>query len=919
MGASVQRIPTTLRRATWLITAALLCAGAAEAAKVTFRYQPVIGGVSSVSAAGNFNGWNATANPLKDDDKDGVWETIVEIPAGKLEYKFVVNGDQWLTDESAADFSSDGFGGRNSVATVAATPIILGHGSAIKKAPAAKVGLHKVTFSYPVTPKPQSVHIAGTFNDWTVGRSAMSDSDGDGTWTTTLLLPTGSYQYKFVVNSSQWFADPAHQDADTDDGHGGKNSIVNVDDRFPMVSVKRGDGDIFPDGIVHEQAASEVNHFGAGRVEFTARSHRDDIDGIDIVTWIAGAERVVPMRVANQDRVYDYWRAAATLPTTGDVPYAFRYHDGQLVRWLTSKGLTATGTEGRFTFTAQRFPAFETPDWVKHAVIYQIFPDRFRNGNKANDQDFKEWYYEGRTTKPADGQKLNVDAGKEYYHLVSDWNDYQVLTKSPWGKDGRDWMAFYGGDLAGVRQSLDYLKDLGVTAIYFNPVFEAKSTHKYDAADYRKIDPHFGTNEEFITLVSEARAKGIRVIVDIVYNHSGNTTAQFKEAVEKGTASPTYNWYEFKKWPLPAGWPNTATPFKPADYYYCWWGYGDLPDLNFDLSRNNDAEKSVRDVKDAQVNVALVNYLLDATEYWLKDAGVDGLRLDVPNEVPYWFWKLFNERVKKVKPDAYIVGELWGNASDYVRPGMYDAVMNYAFFKDPVQRFLGMGQGSAAEFDAALATGRLTYPTQAVEVQMNLIDSHDTPRFLTQVGGNVKRQMLAALFGMTYVGAPHIYYGDEIAMEGAGDPDCRRPFVWDWEKEPRRVAMHDWYRKLAAVRHAHPALRTGDFRTLHAQDMQYAYARSGGGEDFVVAINAGKSDAEVPLDLAAWGGAVTATDLLSGAKESWGALAKVKLAGETGRVFQIRRADGAKASGAVPAKKKPAVTAKPRAKVATKK
>src|SRR6185295_8762261 len=169
------------------------------------------------------------------------------------------------------------------------------------------------------------------------------------------------------------------------------------------------------------------------------------------------------------------------------------------------------------------------------------FPDRFRNGNAANDQDFKEWYYQGKTTRPPDGQKLNLDAGQEYFHVVKDWNDADALTKAPWTKDGRDWMAFYGGDLAGVKQSLDYLKDLGVTAIYFNPIFEAKSTHKYDAADYRKIDPHFGSNEEFIALVKEAKSKGIRVIVDIVYNHSGNAHWAFKDAVEKGAKSPTYS------------------------------------------------------------------------------------------------------------------------------------------------------------------------------------------------------------------------------------------------------------------------------------------------------------------------------------------------------------------------------------------
>jgi glycosidase len=867
--------------------ALLLAVPAAWATKVTFRYQPVIGGVSSVAVAGSFNGWNPSDRPLSDADQDGVWEAVLDLEPGRIEYKFVVNGDQWFTDENAAEFSPDGFGSQNSILVLKNEPVVAGHGTTVRKAEAPAVGLRKVPFSFRPQGKPEKVSLAGTFNDWTVGRTPVTDPDGDGEYTVTLLLPPGSYQYKFVVGDNGWTQDKAGQDGESDDGFGGKNSIRNVDDRFPAIAVKSGDGDVFTDGIAHEQGSNEVNHLGGGRVQFTARAHRGDIDGIDLLTWAGGRESVTPMRRVNADRVFDYYRAEAKL--AGDVPYAFRYRDGAKSLYLTAKGLAPTAASDRFTFSTERFPAFETPEWVKHGIIYQIFPDRFRNGNPANDPDFSEWYYEGKKTAPTG--KLNVEH-QEYYHLVKDWYDADALTKCAWTPDGRDWMAFYGGDIEGVRQSLDYLKQLGVTILYFNPLFQAKSTHKYDAADYAKIDPHFGSNDEFKAFVKQAKAQGIRVILDIVYNHAGNGHYAFKDAVEKGPQSPYYNWFEFKRWPLPAGWPSVGAPWKPGDYYYCWWGFGDLPDLNFDLSRTNDAEKAVRDVTQAQPNIGLIQHLLDTTEYWLKEVDADGVRLDVPNEVPYWFWKLFTQRVKQVKPDAYIVGELWGNASDHVKPGMYDAVMNYAFFRDPVQRFLGMGQGTAAEFDATLATGRLAYPSQAVEAQMNLIDSHDTVRFLTQVGGNVNRLMLAAMFAMTYVGAPHIYYGDEIGMEGGRDPDCRRPFLWNWKEDPKRVALHDYYAKLAAIRHAHPALRTGDFRTVHAQDMSYAFERSDGDGRFLVALNAGRSEAEIPVDLAAWGGAVQAVDLMTGARETWSGSATVKLAGETGRVFQILPAGG---------------------------
>ncbi len=863
-----------------------LPAASAWATKVTFQYQPVIGGVSAVAVAGSFNAWNATANPLKDDDKDGVWSAVYDLAPGRIEYKFVINGDQWFTDENAAETSSDGFGGNNAILVLKDTPVTVGFGATVKKVEAPKAGLRRVTFKFRPATKPSEMSLAGQFNDWTVGKTPMTDPDGDGEYSATLLLAPGPYHYKVVIGANGWTQDKAGQDAEIDDGFGGKNSIRNVDDRFPSIAVKKGDGDVFADGVEHTQGAQELNHKGGGRVEFTTRAHLGDAEGVDLVIWTAGKESSIAMKSINEDRVFEYFRVETQVATGAQ--YAFRYRDGVKPQWLTNKGLAANpGAADRFSFDPERFPAFVTPDWVKNGIIYQIFPDRFRNGDPKNDPDFKEWYYEGKKALPASGV-INPEY-QEYYHLAKDWNDHTLLTQAPHTPDKRDWMVFYGGDIEGVRQKLDYLQNLGVTIIYFNPIFEAKSTHKYDAADYGKIDPHFGSNAAFIAFVKEAKARGIRIILDIVYNHAGNSNSAFKDAVDKGPASPYYSWFDFKQWPLPQGWPNVGRPWKPADYYSCWWGFGDLPDLNFDLGKYGGAEHTVKSISDAQPNIQLLNYLLDTTEYWLKTADCDGVRLDVANEVPMWFWRLFNARVKKVKPDAYIVGELWGNASEYVRPGIYDAVMNYAYFRDPVTRFLGMGQGSAAEFDASLATGRLTYPSQAVEAQMNLIDSHDTVRFLTQVGGNAKRLMLASLFQMTYVGAPAIYYGDEIAMEGQRDPDCRRPFRWDYESDPKRVEMLTWYQKLGKLRNAHPALRTGEFRSVVKDGMTYGFTRTGSGEEFLVLINAGRQAQSLPLDLAPWGGTVTATDALNGTTATWSGTATVALEPESGRIFRIKR------------------------------
>ncbi|MBI5837860.1 MAG: alpha amylase N-terminal ig-like domain-containing protein [Candidatus Eisenbacteria bacterium] len=868
-----------------LVPVLLACmAACAAATQVTFRYQPVIGGVSSVAVAGDFNGWNVSANPMADPGKTGVYQAVVELPPGRVMYKFVVNGSQWITDESAADFSPDGFGGQNSVLIVTDKPVVAGLGSTVKKVEAPKAGLRRVPFRFkPATPV-QSVCLAGAFNDWTVGKTPMTAAGGE--YTVTLLLPPGEYPYKFVLDGSQWTQDKAGEDGNVDDGFGGKNSLRRVDDRFAAIEVKQGDGEIFPDGVEHAQGPGEVNNLGGGRVQFTARAHRDDVESVDLEVFGGGAPVVTPMSPVNRDKVFDYYRAEVTVPASG-AGYVFRYTDGGRTQYLTRKGFAASDAQERFTFDAAKFPPFTTPDWVKNGVIYQIFPDRFRNGSQANDPDFKEWYYRGKSGAEPKGP-IDVEI-QEYYHLVKDWSNNAVMTQCPWTKDGRDWMAFYGGDVEGVRQSLDYLKDLGVTVIYFNPLFQGKSTHKYDATDYRAIDPHFGTNGEFRTFVSEAKARGIRIILDIVYNHSGNTHWAFKDAVDNGPKSPYYNWYGFRQWPLPEGWPNVGRSWKPSDYYECWWNFGDLPALKFDLAHSHAEAARFEDTTQVKVNGPLVSHLLDATEYWLKEVDADGVRLDVPNEVPRWFWKMFNQRVKSVKPDAYIVGELWGNATDWVKPGVFDAVMNYAFFRDPVSKFLGMGQGTAAEFDATLATGRLAYPSQAVEAQMNLIDSHDTVRFLTQVNGDVSRLKLAALFSMTYVGAPTIYYGDEVGMTGGKDPDCRRTFPWEWQQDPQRVDLHDYYRSLTRLRHAHAALRTGTFRPVHASGMGYAYVRSGGGEDFLVVLNAGRQPLDIPFDTAAWGGKVTATDELSGKIEAWAGSASIAVPASSGRLYRITK------------------------------
>ncbi len=525
---------------------------------VTFRYQPVIGGVNSVAVAGSFNDWDVAKSPLADADQDGIWEATLQLAPGSYQYKFVVNGDQWFADDYAMDSTPDGYGGQNAVVKVGSKPLTLGPGGNVQPGSGsggASGGLHEVTFRYKPAAAPKSVMLAGSFNDWNVGKNPMAGPDQNGEYTATLLLPEDDYQYKFVVDGN-WTTDRAHADSYVDDGFGGQNGVVHVDDRFPVIQVATGDGKISDAGLRYEQSATLVNNMGGGKVELTFPAHKGDIQGMDLLVADAAGEHTVALAPKSEDGAFQYWSATvAEADPRASFRYVPAYKDAAAVEYLTGSGFTGTkpAADAWFSFDPASFPPFDTPDWVKDAVIYQIFPDRFRNGDTANDPDFSEWYYAGKTTLPPSGK-----TNDEYYHLVKDWSDVSGLTKSPYRTDGKpDYFSFYGGDLAGVSQELDYLKDLGVTAIYFNPLFQAKSNHKYDCADYMKIDPHFGTNDEFKALVQAAHAKGIRVILDIVFNHTGNDHWAFQDAVKNGPKSQNYPWYEFKKWPLP---PTSAPP-----------------------------------------------------------------------------------------------------------------------------------------------------------------------------------------------------------------------------------------------------------------------------------------------------------------------------------------------------------------------
>lgn len=840
-----------------LLPLLLAAAGSAAAEEVTFRYAPGKE-ATAVFVAGDWNQWDPSADAMTDGDGDGVFEAILDLEPGRHEYKFVVDGN-WVEDPKAAESAPNPYGSANSV--VHAGAVARPEARSYRIGPAGKAAgteMREVEFRFRRDPAPSRVFLAGTFNGWKADAHPMAGPDSDGAFATTLLLGPGEVLYKFVADGA-WHHDPEN-DRTVDDGFGGFNSVLLVDDRFPKVSIEAGDGAI-REGNLNLETDAHVVRTEPGRLVVTARAFQGDVTGASLLFRRRGEETRLPMRPIGGDGRYAYFRGDLEVPLETEGRLGVLFRDGDAERVMTRRGLGPKATDAELLPVGpMQNPLFAMPDWVVDGVFYQIFPERFRNGNEKNDPDFSEPWYKGKTKLPESGT-----TNGEHYHLVKDWYDVGALKKSPYRTDGRpDYFSFYGGDLEGVTESLPYLKDLGVTILYFNPLHTAKSNHKYDACDYREVDPHFGGNEAFRALAEAAHEAGIRIVVDGVFNHTGNCHYAFRDCVEKGKESPYWNWYEWKKWPLPDGWSETE---KATDYYDCWWGFGDLPNLNFDLARPGPVEHEVRRVSEANPNWPVVEEIRETIRFWLGDLGADGFRLDVANEVPPWFWKLFREEVRKVKADAYVIAELWGDAATELSPLQFDGTMNYKYFRDPALAFFAQSRIDAKTFDLQLAGGRYAYPLPSVLGAMNLLGSHDTERFLTTAGGDRRRLLLATLFSATYVGAPHIYYGDEIGMEGGPDPDCRRPFAWKTMGEPSARATRERIREYLSIRREHPALRRGEYRTLLAEEGAFAFARWRGEDRLAVILNAGRAPAEIALEAAALPfPAETARDLLSGEK-----------------------------------------------------
>ncbi len=438
-----------------------------------------------------------------------------------------------------------------------------------------------------------------------------------------------------------------------------------------------------------------------------------------------------------------------------------------------------------------------TPDWVRDAVFYQIFPDRFAKSARF-----------GQNGIPPKPDNLQAWGAAPTHH------------------------GFQGGDLLGAAEKLDYLVDLGINAIYFNPIFSSAANHRYHTHDYYTIDPILGGNAGFQAFLQAAHKHNIRVIVDGVFNHASRGFFQFNHLLECGEESPYKDWFHVYSWPV------NAFNLEQQPNYAAWWGLHSLPKLNTDLP-------------------AVREFLWGVGTHWLKQ-GVDGWRLDVPNEIDDdAFWQEFRRRCKAVNPEAYIVGELWGEAQRWLQGDQFDGQMNYLFARAAFGYLVGeqmdqedtvrSGYGHIQPLDARQFAAELDrvhnhlYDREIVLSQMNMLGSHDTPRLMTIARGDKTAVKLMILCQMTVPGAPNIYYGDEIGMEGRHDPDCRRAFPWQdkssWDDD---LLAH--VKACIQLRQETPALRRGDFRVIYSNEVVMVYQRHYQGQTAVIAFNAAHHD-----------------------------------------------------------------------------
>ncbi|HEV8688242.1 MAG TPA: alpha-amylase family glycosyl hydrolase [Gaiellaceae bacterium] len=852
-----------------------------------------------------------TATHLANDGNDDVWQGTFTVPAGNWEYKAPLN-DSWGENY-----------GRGGIRDGANIGLVTASAGAVKFYYDHKSHWITDNRTSTIAVAPGSFQSElGCSGDWDPGclRSWLQDLDGDGVYSfETTALARGSYEAKVALNES-W---------DVNYGQGGVQNGPNIPFIVPTAGAKvtfryeaashvltilaghAQDGNVEWDGLRHDSRLTLYRTPGgavpAGTpVKLRFRTFHNDVTSVKarLFDVNANAQSIRPMELVARDvscysaslasESCDYWQLTLPNGAANNLWYRFVVSDGTDTDYYADNtpaldgGLGATSddpVDNSYALTVYE-PGFTTPAWSHTALIYQIFPDRFRNGNPGNDAvpgaaDKRRLSKDPRYAYP-NGDPSDPNAKPEWDQAVQMlWNELpegycrnyaagecpQRFAQPSAAREGPRGRDYFGGDLKGVTDKLDYLKQLGVTAIYFNPIFDGASNHGYDTQDYTRIDPYFGTLDQFQKLRQESERRGIRLVLDGVFNHMSSDSPRFdryRHYADVGAceslASPFRDWFAFTSADVPCG---------DGDYEG-WFGFGSIPVLR----KTNSAVRNT--FVEAQDSIAGL---------WLQ-RGAGGWRFDVSGDpsFPAGYWEAFRSTVKQAFPDSLAISETWQKDTTLLRilrGDRLDTTMNYRL-RDAVIGLLSPGsfdsKGFAdsgrviapSEFAARIESIREDYAPAAYASLMNLLDSHDTERLLwaltpgaetraerespANLAVGKQRVRLASLIQFTMPGAPTVYYGDEVGLTGDDDPDDRRPYPWaDLGGNPDQ-ALLQYYTTLASLRRANASLARGDLRVLFADDASgtLAYGRKTSNQAAIVAVNRSNSSHTLQIPVAGY-------------------------------------------------------------------
>lgn len=602
--------------------------------------------------------------------------------------------------------------------------------------------------------KAERVSLIGSFNSWDAEKGYMKKV-GDNVFEKEMFLQDGIYQYLFTTGEGFYYTDPTNIHKEINE-YGGYNSVLYLGKKQPDI-------------------VQRLDRGADNEIVFKVKIARNK--NADTLKVIINDKTIISMEKSFQDEEWTYFIGylQAEDQEKGEIFYYYLLDNDC---YLTNDEVSNSKPKLEECFYLKSWEQMynRTPDWLKSAVLYQIFPDRFANGNPAND--------------PVE---------------VEEWGATPTLT------------SFFGGDLQGIIDHLDYIAAMGVDTIYLNPIFASPSCHGYDIADFYCIEPRLGDNAVWDQLLEAARERNIRIILDIVYNHTSTEFFAFKDLVAQGEASLYRDWYYVKKFPVIV---------KENPDYICWFDYQHMPKLNLD----NPETKS---------------YLLEATKYWLQ-RGIAGYRVDTLPEVPHSFWKEVHNTVKGFNQEACLIGEVWESGVPWLQGDEFDSITNYYFWENVTNCF-ATKKISLGELIEKLKRQIFDYPFENLLVQVNFLSSHDTVRFLTAVSGNKVIYLQAYEFLFAYPGAPLIYYGEEIGMQGGNDPDNRRCMIWDERLHDECIKEH--FVRLIRLRKEYQPLQTGNIAFLDELTANniLALKRSVNGEEVYFFSNI--SDGDCTIDL----------------------------------------------------------------------